>query len=116
MKKVFLKLSDRGVIVSVTYDPVDTARYVSAANVANDRSVCGREPIGACLKLIVVFDRCLDATFCWDLNSHPGQELSRVLKLGEIVFGSTFPEVYVKRLIANDFGASREVDNFAWHD
>src|ERR1044071_4803187 len=107
MKQGFFELADARVIMGITYNSVHAARHVPAADVANDDSVgCGGEPTRIFLKPIVILDGGFDSTIGRYFYPHLRQKFSRVLQLGEELFGATLPEVYVKGLIPDDVRTS----------
>src|SRR5262245_40239513 len=106
MKQGFFEFRDGRVIMGIAYNSVHTARDVPPADVANDGSIGCGEPARMFLKPIVILDGGLDSTIGRYFYPHLRQKFSRVLQLGEELFGATLPEVYVKGLIPDDLRTS----------
>jgi hypothetical protein len=99
----------------VTNYPVNSSSHIAAAYVANDSTIRRRESFCVPLKPIVILDDGFNTASRWNSDPHACQLFSGALQECEILPGSAFPKMDVKRLVTNDFRPRREIDDFARH-
>jgi hypothetical protein len=95
--------------------PVNGASDITAAYIAYDCTICRRESFRVPLKPLVVLDDGFNTAARRNSYAHASQLFSGALQECEILLGSAFPKMDVKRLVTNDFRPRREVDDFAGH-
>src|SRR5262245_18826673 len=102
-------------IVRVADNPVNAAGYVTATDVADNRSISRGKTLRMLLQEVVVFYSSFNPAPGWNFYTHRGQNFFGTSQQLKVFFGRAFPKVNMERLIADDLGKGGKVYDLTWH-